>query len=162
MQQYTSRNTSINSTKMPKIYTLVKELIDENASVIDYGCGKYFDNYKLNFNCVGYDPYNYQKAKLLDSTYDYALCSNVLNVIKEPTERLKVLETLQNLAATTYITVYEGDRTGKGRETKADCYQLNRKRGDYIPELVDVFGVGNVKLVKGMFECRRDVVAWKH
>lgn len=155
MQQYTSMNTSINSTKMPKIYTLVNGLIDGNASVIDYGCGKYFDNYNPPFECVGYDPYNRPKAELLDNKYDYAICSNVLNVIKEPTERRKVLETLMNLAATTYITVYEGDGTGKGRETKADCYQLNRKRGDYIPELVDVFGARNVKLVKGMFECRR-------
>lgn len=159
MQQYTSRNTSINSTKMPKIYNLVSELIEGNASVIDYGCGKYFDSYKPTFHCVGYDPYNRPKEELLDDAYDYAICSNVLNVIKEPEERHKVLETLRNLAATIYITVYEGDGTGKGRATKSDCYQLNRKRGDYIPELVDVFGVGNVKLVKGMFECKSEVVA---
>lgn len=159
MQQYTSRNTSINSTKMPKIYTLVSGLIEGNATVIDYGCGKYFDNYETEFNCFGYDPYNRPNAELLDRRYDYALCSNVLNVIKEPTERRKVLETLRDLAATTYITVYEGDGTGEGRKTKADCYQLNRKRGDYIPMLVNVFGEGNVKLVKGMFECRSEVIA---
>ena len=157
MQQYTSRNTSINSTKMPKIYTLVSGLINGDASVIDYGCGKYFDNYNPPFECVGYDPYNRPKAELLGGKYDYALCSNVLNVIKESTERRKVLETLRNLATTTYITVYEGDGTGEGRETKADCYQLNRKRCDYIPELVDVFGAGNVRFIKGMFECKKGV-----
>lgn len=157
MQQYTSRNTSINSKKMPKIYTLVSGLINGNASVIDYGCGKYFDSYNPSFACVGYDPYNRPNKELLNNKYDYALCSNVLNVIKEPTERRKVLETLKKIANTTYITVYEGNGTGKGGVTKTDCYQLNRKRCDYIPELVEVFGKGNVRFIKGMFECKKGV-----
>ena len=42
-QIYTSANTSVNSSRLPKIYNLAKEKI-EGKSVLDYGCGKYFDN----------------------------------------------------------------------------------------------------------------------
>ena len=155
MQKYTSANTSINSTKLPKIYRLVAEKIPTKANVIDYGCGKFFDNYKLGFNCVGYDPYNRPHEELLRRKYDYALCSNVLNVIMELEQRTKLLETLKKLSKTVFITVYEGDKSGKGKVSKADCYQLNRRAGDYIPELVQVFGKGNVKWNRaGYFECK--------
>ena len=57
-QKFTSANTSINSTKLPRIYRLVSNKIGDNDKVIDYGCGKYFDNYNLPDNYSGYDPYN--------------------------------------------------------------------------------------------------------
>ena len=152
-QKYSSANTSINSTRKPKIYNLVS--IPQNANVIDYGCGKYFDNYEFDFNCVGYDPYNRPEEDVLNRSYEYAICSNVLNVIAEIENRIDVLEKLKNLAPTVYITVYEGNKTGKGIMSKADCYQLNRRSCDYIPEIVHVFGYGNVKWNrKGYFECR--------
>ena len=158
-QKYTSANTSINSTKLPRIYNLVSERINGDQTVIDYGCGKYFDNYKLPDNYVGYDPFNRPDNELLNKTYDYALCSNVLNVIMEPEVRVSLLKKLKELAKTVFITVYEGDGTGKGKVSKDDCYQLNRKRGDYIPELVSVFGYGNVRYNrKGYFECEGEVV----
>ena len=157
-QRYTSANTSINSKKMPRIYNLVADRIGK-ASAIDYGCGKYFDSYDLPDNYVGYDPYNKADNELLNSEYEYALCSNVLNVIAERENRINVLESLKRLAHTVFITVYEGDKSRNSRETKADCYQLNWQTGDYIPELVGVFGFGNVKWNrKGYFECVSEVV----
>lgn len=153
-QKYTSANTSINSTKLPKIYKLVSERITDDDAVIDYGCGKYFDNYNLPNNYVGYDPYNRPDDKVLNNEYDIALCSNVLNVIMEREQRISLLEKLKELAKVVFITVYEGDRSRNSRVTKNDCYQLNWMRGDYIPELVSVFGYGNVKWnKKGYFEC---------
>ena len=153
-QRYTSANTSINSKKLPRIYNLVSERINGNQTVIDYGCGKYFDNYNLPDNYVGYDPYNKPNDELLNKKYDIALCSNVLNVIMEKDVRSSLLRKLKDLASTVFITVYEGDKSGNGKISKNDCYQLNRKRCDYIPELVDVFGYGNVKWNrKGYFEC---------
>lgn len=155
MQKYTSSNTSINSSKMPKIYKFVSPLINENETVIDYGCGKFFDKYEIWFNCVGYDPYNMPNEDALHNHYDVALCSNVLNVISEKENRLDVLKKLKSLANTVYISVYEGDKTGVGKETKKDCYQLNKLTGWYIPEIVSVFGAGNVVLErKGYFKCR--------
>ena len=158
-QMYTSKDTSINSTKLPRIYKLIEGRIDKEEKVIDYGCGKFFDNYNLPDNYVGYDPYNRPETELLNETYDVAICSNVLNVISEIENRIKLLEQLKQLAKTIFITVYEGDRSGRGRVTKNDCYQLNRTRGDYIPELVQVFGSGHVRWNrKGYFECVSDMV----
>lgn len=151
-QMYTSADTSINSKKLPAIYGIVK--IKENETAIDYGCGKFFDNYNLPQNICGYDPYNRVDLSVLERRYDKVLCSNVLNVIKEYEVRQELLETLKSLGRTVYITVYEGNGTGIGRVTKKNCYQLNRKRGDYIPELVSIFGEGNVTFKKGCFECK--------
>lgn len=152
-QKYTSANTSINSKRLPRIYSLTAGRIG-NATVIDYGCGKFFDNYNLPENYSGYDPYNRPNEEALKIKYDIALCSNVLNVIMESEARTSLLNTLKNIAHTIFITVYEGDKSGIGKVSKDDCYQLNRRRCDYIPELVNVFGAGNVKWNrKGYFEC---------
>lgn len=149
-QRYTSAATSINSAKMPKIYGIIKGTINPEMTVIDYGCGRYFDNYGLPENYFGYDPYNRPDKAVLERHYNVALCSNVLNVVAEWEIRREILETLRELADTVYITVYEGNRSGKGKQTREDCYQLNRRLCDYIPEVVTVFGAGNVKYYKGM------------
>lgn len=153
MQEYTSADTSINSSRLPKLYTAMQgELFGK--SVIDYGCGKFLDSYKerVNFNLSGYDPYNYNRPENLQKSYDIAICSNVLNVIKEQEIRTKVLETLKGLAPICMITVYEGDGSGIGKATKKDCYQLNRKAKEYKPELESVFE--SVTYRKGCFICR--------
>lgn len=140
MQKYTSAETSINSSQLPKIYRLAKDEIKGKA-VIDYGCGKFFDSYvgKVDAELHGYDPYHRPDKAVLGKHFDVALCSNVLNVIAEEEERRNVLESLRELADESLITVYEGDGSGIGRETKKDCYQLNRKTGDYKQELDNVF-----------------------
>jgi len=150
-QEYTSADTSINSSKMPRIYSLVD--VSKTGSTIDFGCGRYFDLYDLPENVVGHDPYNLPRPWLLLNHYDTALCSNVLNVIAEEEARHDVLETLASLADTVYITVYDGDGSADGRQTKKDCYQLNRKVRQYLPELQQVFS--EVTLRNGLFTCRR-------
>lgn len=152
-QKYTSADTSINSKKLPAIYGIIKGRVTENETVLDYGCGKYFDDYNLPENFHGYDPFNRPNEAELNRQYDVALCSNVLNVIMEKEIRLDLLRTLQKLADRIMITVYEGDRTGEGKETKEDCFQLNRKKREYLPELIEVFGAKNVKYSRGCFEC---------
>lgn len=152
-QKYTSADTSINSKKRPAIYNLVSKTITENETVLDYGCGKYFDNYNLPKNYHGYDPYNRPDETELNRRYDVALCSNVLNVIMEKEIRLDILYTLKNLADKIMITVYEGDKSGEGKKTKENCYQLNWKWRKYLPELIEVFGVNNVKHTRGYFVC---------
>ena len=79
-QKYDSRETSINKRK-PAIYNKIENKINETDQVIDYGCGKYFDEYNLPENFFGYDPYNRPDESVLNKEYDIALCSNVLNVI---------------------------------------------------------------------------------
>lgn len=153
-QKYTSANTSINSTKLPAIYGKVKELNNSTMSVIDYGCGKYLESYKAKVNCqlFGYDPYNHPIRSALNRRYDVAICSNVLNVIRERSIRDLVLKELRRLAPLVYITVYEGNKSGVGKVTKKDCWQENRKLPDYITELKSVFR--NVSIKNGMAICQ--------
>ena len=72
---------------------------------------------------------------------DAVVCSNVLNVIAEPAARMAVLKNIYNLCKTgkpVYITVYEGNKSGQGAETKAG-YQLNKSTADYLEEVQKIF-----------------------
>lgn len=150
-QEFTSENTSINSTKVPAVFKMVS--FEPGTVNIDVGGGK-FDtaaDYLTQYDVVNlvYDPYNRSKEhnqeviKTLKDMggADTGTCSNVLNVIKEPEARLNVLKNLSKLVkpdGKIYITVYEG--TGKGNEgaTKSG-YQLNKKTADYLEEIQQVF-----------------------
>ena len=150
-QEYDSAKTSINSNKLPAIYHMIT--LPEGSVGIDYGGGK-FDNAvealaEQGVTLYVYDPYNRSqqhnraaiKALRANGGADFAINSNVLNVIKEPEARLNVLENIKTITkpgAPIYITVYEG--SGKGNEgvTKSG-YQLNRKTADYLEEIQQVF-----------------------
>lgn len=151
-QEFTSKDTSINSGKLPAIYRLVK--FTPGQLVLDYGGGK-FDNgveYLADLGVTGlvYDPYNRTSEhnrnvirQIRDAGgADVALCSNVLNVIKEPEARIAVLKNIRKLlkpSGKVYITVYEGSGTGEGKQSQSDAYQLNRKTADYLEEIQEVF-----------------------
>ena len=150
-QEYTSANTSINSTKLPAIFSMVR--FEPETINLDYGGGK-FDNATAALEGKGvtnlvYDPYNRSSGHNKDvidtirknGGADTATCSNVLNVIKEPAARTVVIKNIYKLLkpnGVAYFTVYEG--TGKGDEgpTKAG-YQLNKKTADYVEEISSVF-----------------------
>ena len=150
-QEYTSANTSINSTKLPAIFSMVR--FEPETINLDYGGGK-FDNATAALEGKGvtnlvYDPYNRSSGHNKDvidtirknGGADTATCSNVLNVIKEPAARTLVIKNIYKLLkpnGVAYFTVYEG--TGKGDEgpTKAG-YQLNKKTADYVEEISSVF-----------------------
>jgi 8-oxo-dGTP pyrophosphatase MutT (NUDIX family) len=68
----------------PLKFLLSHNLIPENASVLDYGCGKGADVAhleKLGYRAVGYDP-KWRPDKP-SGKYDVVLCTFVLNVIDE-------------------------------------------------------------------------------
>lgn len=150
-QEFDSADTSINSTKLPAIYKMIS--IPEGSVGIDFGGGKW-DNAIEHIRDLGatlcvYDPYNRSKAynketlKTLRANggADWAVTSNVLNVIKEPSARKAVLENISKITksgAPIYITVYEGRGDAKEGVTKSG-YQLNRKTADYIEEIQEVF-----------------------
>lgn len=150
-QEFTSERTSINSTKLPAIYSLVN--FPKGSVVIDFGGGK-FDigtEYLEEQGCEGYiyDPYNRSsqhnrsvlKALRSHGGADIALCSNVLNVIKEPEARIQVLKNIAKITkpgGKVYITVYEGSGKGNEGATKSG-YQLNRKTADYLEEIQSIF-----------------------
>lgn len=131
-QEFDSADTSINSTKLPAIYKMIS--IPEGSVGIDFGGGKW-DNAIEYIRDLGatlcvYDPYNRSKAynketlKTLRANggADWAVTSNVLNVIKEPSARKAVLENISKITksgAPIYITVYEGRGDAKAGQTKS-------------------------------------------
>lgn len=151
-QEFTSRDTSINSSKLPAIYKLVN--FPKGSLCLDYGGGR-FDNgmewlAEQGVEGYVYDPYNRSAEhnrevvrKIRENGgADITLCSNVLNVIKEPEARINVLKNMRKLtkpSGTVYITVYEGNGKGEGKQSKKDSYQLNRKTADYLEEIQTVF-----------------------
>ena len=137
-QNYTSAATSINSVKLPAVYSRLDLVPGE--SVLDYGCGRYVDHLRAAVSergatWTGYDPFNYPTVLGDHEYFDLVICSNVLNVIDSD---FVVDEILAELAWRTrdggrcMISIYEGDKSGEGRPTKADCYQRNQKTRDYI------------------------------
>lgn len=150
-QEFDSAKTSINSNKLPAVYKMIS--FPAGSIGVDFGGGS-FDNAVEYISDLGatllvYDPYNRsaehnrQVIKMLKDNCgaDWAVNSNVLNVIKEPEARKAVLKNISKITkpnAPIYITVYEGRGDRKEGPTKAG-YQLNRKTQDYLEEIQEVF-----------------------
>lgn len=151
-QEISSAETSINSSKIPTLFHLVD--FKEGSLNLDYGGGK-FDNVadylesEYGATNLVYDPYNrsseHNKAVLdqvrKNGGADTVTCSNVLNVIKEPSARLAVIRNCKNYlknGGTAYFTVYVGDSSGVGKITSKG-YQLNQKTPWYVDEISQVF-----------------------
>ena len=167
MQKFTSANTSINSTKLPKVYTKVQL----TGAVLDYGCGKYIGHirhhlYENDAYLLPYDPYNQsdevnfdtmRKLKKIMENGEHLniVCSNVLNVIDDDEMIQMIADRIQRWIertdGTAYITVYEGNRTGVGRQTGKDQYQRNEPLVFYRK----FFKNSNVEIIKNMIKVRK-------
>ena len=150
-QEFDSADTSINSSKLSAVYKLIS--IPKGTVGVDFGGGR-FDNAVEHIRDLGatlcvYDPYNRTaqhnremlKTLKANGGADWAVNSNVLNVIKEPEARQSVLRNISKITksgAPIYITVYEGRGDAKEGPTKSG-YQLNRKTQDYLEEIQEVF-----------------------
>lgn len=147
MQKFTSASTSINSKKAPAIYSMPKAIeLMCGKKVIDIGGGKYNTaiSKTIEYGAIVavYDPYNRttsHNTNVLKDKYDIAIISNVLNVIPDLDSRLKVINLALSKAHTVLITVYEGDKTGIGRQTGVDSWQENRKLSDYYENIKSFF-----------------------
>ena len=151
---------------LPAIFRKVDKVVgwqtgDRN---IDYGGGPYS---KLTMaladkgvdNLV-YDPHHKSAEHNLEvlmscnlNPADTATLSNVLNVIPNLKVRLEVIREVKSLLSDggmLFVTVYEGDRSGKGKKTR-DGWQENRRLNTYRKELSRVFDT--VRLVNGLLIC---------
>lgn len=163
-QNYSSKGTSINRTKLPSIYRKLGSKI-QGKRILDYGCGRYVDHiekYLKTLNCHPYffDPYNRTGEQNMDCIHRYGLvnqdvviCSNVLNVIDDDVTVDIIIKTLQAIGKDVYITVYEGDKSGKGRQTGPDQYQRNEKASAYL-ERIQKLGYW-AELKNGVIHMRR-------
>lgn len=153
-QEFTSANTSINSKKIPALFTMTKANFEPDTINFDIGGGKYDTAtdylHGLNVKNLIWDKYNRSEEWNKNVTDTLIKCggadtvtiSNVLNVIEEWDCRHELLEmayAFSKPTATIYITVYEGNKSGIGKQTKDDCYQLNRATADYVGEILTVF-----------------------
>lgn len=151
MQKFSSAQTSVNRSKLPAVYRKAK-LSARTPFLVDYGCGKYIEHiqsFLVEHGKVMYpfDPYNQPDAVNLH-TLNFVrwamdrrmetdvVCSNVLNVIDSDCEVSRICYYIENIATATggtaYVTVYEGDRSGVGRQTGKDQYQRNAPLSDYL------------------------------
>lgn len=139
---YTSKNTSVNSTRPAAIYSYVGFDMD-GKHVLDYGCGRYTEVCKkaaysyYAATWTGYDPY-WKPQSLKYRVFDIVLCANVLNVIREKRELDACIESclrMVDVGGKAVFQIYEGDRTGEGRETKPDCWQRNERTQAYADRI---------------------------
>ena len=148
-QTYTSAGTSINRTKLPAVY---RKVVITTPFVFDYGCGKYTAHIRdhvadQDAYYLPYDPYNQREPvnkkslTMVDRCCEThkpvtIVCSNVLNVINSDYEIETIVNNISNIVAYTdgvaYITVYEGDKSGVGRQTGKDQYQRNEPLKAYL------------------------------
>lgn len=148
-QRFTSANTSINSVKLPAVY---RKANLSASMVMDYGSGKHTDHIREHVNALHkaylpYDPYNQPEdrntatativcnAMAVKIPVD-VICSNVLNVIDDDNTVRQIAHHIEEIVTTAggtgYITVYEGNRSGIGKQTGKDQYQRNEPLRNYL------------------------------
>lgn len=169
-QKYTSASTSINKSKLPKGYTTVGKHFGWTKGTIhlDIGGGR-FDNAIEHLATHGvhahvYDPYNRSEehntnalAKAGNGQADTVSLFNVLNVIDDPehhTSALQLAHSSLKPKGKLFVGVYEGDKSGKGKQTGKDSYQRNEKIDAYLPTVQQVFP--NARIHKGIIHATKE------
>ena len=162
----TSKNTARN--QIPAIYRLAKKAgyWDSRLQGVDLGCG--YDRLSQHLydeegvHCLGYDPEwktEEQNRAVMDGMYrrsDFVTLSNVLNVIEGQGPRAGTLTLAHRFlrkGGALFVTVYEGDKQGRGGTTR-DGWQENRRLKDYLSEVQEVFP--NAKAKGGMIVATKD------
>lgn len=168
-QKYSSAATSINS--LNGAYKQIVGKYPVGTSILDIGCGKYDTNKQFSnengFTWFGIDPYNRTEiynTESIRAMYDYCeypdiiMLNNVLNVIAETNVLMDVLGQVYDYAADDtdiYITIYEGDKSGIGRETTKG-YQRNWKLIKYADYILEFFDVADI-IKPNILKCRKVV-----
>lgn len=149
MQTLTSAATSVNKAKLPAVF---RKASLPHQLVLDYGCGKYTDHIREYIRAmhkvyIPFDPFNQpddvnrtSAAYIVNAMHAHfpvdVICSNVLNVIDDDETVRRIARNIEDVVSTTggigYVTVYEGDRSGIGRQTGRDQYQRNAPLRDYL------------------------------
>lgn len=153
-QQFSSAGTS--QSQIAKGFATVAKHVgwQRGATNLDLGGGKYEHGVeflkKHGVTSHVLDPYNRSAehnsnvSKTVKSRggADTVTVFNVLNTIKEDSAHKQVLETAkQHLkpGGRLFLSVYAGDKSGVGRQTKKDSWQRNQGLGDYLSTVQTVF-----------------------
>jgi hypothetical protein len=169
-QKFTSAATSINKSKLPKGYTAVGKHFgwQKGTTHLDIGGGR-FDNAvehlaKHGVQAHVYDPYNRSEehntnalAKAGSGQSDTVSLFNVLNVIDDPDQHINALQLAHaslKPKGKLFVGVYEGDKSGVGKQTGKDSYQRNEKIDAYLPTVQSVFP--NASIHKGIIHATKE------
>lgn len=131
-QQFTSKDTSINTKKLPTIYSKLNLERLRDKTIFDYGSGKIetvrIIREKLESYDIDYIPYDIYNLSPADNCYalerrkeaDVYICSNVLNVIKEDEIVQMIINEIIKLSNTKpyFFKIYEGNKSGVGETNK--------------------------------------------
>ncbi len=154
-QKYNSKGTSLN-----QIAAGFKKIDWKPGTYnLDYGGGKYEKAtlwlLEQGVTNLVYDEYNRSpehNKEVLSFADEYAestTCFNVLNVIKEKKYRKQVIKNCKRKnTKAIYFSVYEGDKSGEGRQTRNNDYQNNKRLSEYLDEVKSVYSSATMK--KGM------------
>ena len=151
-QAHDSAATSINGNKLPAAFNKIKW--QEGSVNLDLGGGK-FDNATEFLKGKGvenliFDPFNRDAEwnkriaeQVQAGGVDSVTCNNVLNVIDNEASRENVI--LQASKAIkpegiAYFYIYEGDKSGIGKDKGQGRWQNNMTTRQYIPEISKYFG----------------------
>ncbi len=156
-QDFTSAATSISQT--PAGFKKIKALDGWQAGTknLDIGGGASFKGVHKHTDAlkeegvenVVFDPFNRTPEenalaveRLGFGQADTATAHNVLNVIPDEGAQLQVIQQMENAlkpGGRGYITVYKGAGTGKGKQSRSDSFQQNKKTEEYLPLIRKVF-----------------------
>jgi hypothetical protein len=182
MQNYSSKYTSVNTKQLPAVYSKINwnKLPKHMLSILDWGCGRdttylkeWLEVYQKVPHYIRYDP-NW----CTEEENNYALeclgfanifvCSNVLNVIDDESIIRDICDKASKHSIY-FITVYEGNKSGVGKQSKTDCFQRNEKTENYFRffpssqlcgplSLVKSRLLGPLTLKKGVLTNRPDLI----
>lgn len=155
-QEFTSEHTSINSNQMPKTIKKIEPLLKKGQKWADIGGGK-FNNIQEHLATFGvdlyiYDPFNRSQEhnehvvqQISHSQCDGVMINNVLNVILEKENRLRVIDQAFDClkeGGVAYFKIYEGNRSGiiQTSTNKSSSAQMNQPTYFYVEEIQSVFG----------------------
>lgn len=165
-QKFSSGNTSLR-----QIAAGFKKIDFKTGSTnFDLGGGKFDEGTKYletkGVKNFVFDPVNRDSKTnkeafeiVKNGGFDTTTCNNVLNVISEANVRDNIiLQAAKSLRpnGTAYFTVYEGDGSGKGRQSQKDSWQEHRKTVDYLGEIKKHFG--DVSLKNKVITARKPIL----
>jgi len=162
-QAITSAKTSINTRVPAAGHTALSQnnIYKSGEKIIDIGGGKsknvsYMAGENNRANLQVFDPFNRtaRHNKIVSNKFGYgqsdvSTAMNVLNVIKEKSNRKKVIEQGYDSISkgqSFYVQIFEGNKSGKGNQTSKG-WQENRTLDSYVKEVEAVFGKGNVEII---------------
>ena len=144
--------------QVPATYKPKADFNFAGYDILDYGCGtgtgkEYIKAHNKEDRFAGTKVFNYEpfpkyhvdeRQKFIASSNPKKMicCNNVLNVIDDDlTDILTEIKQVAKRADVSEIIfkIYQGNKSGKGKQTGKDKYQRNERTAEYIPKIKKIF-----------------------